>query len=73
MISRSLVILLAFIAAGIRASQGAWIETSGLAALGAGLVLLRVAKTRPAAKTFAFTCFAITAGAMVMVFTRDYL
>ena len=73
MISRTLVILLAFIAAGIRASQGAWVETTGLAALGLGLVLLRVAQKHPAAKTYAFTCFAITAGTMVMVFTRDYL
>ena len=34
MISRPLVILLAFIAAGMRAAQGAWPETVGLAALG---------------------------------------
>ena len=73
MISRSLVIVLAFLAAGMRASQGAWTETTGLAALGTGLVLLRVAETRPAFRTYAFTCFAVTAVAMVMVVARNYL
>jgi hypothetical protein len=73
LISRSLIIVLAFLAAGMRATQGAWTETTGLAALGMGLVLLRVAQTRPAFKSYAFTCFAITAVTMVMVFTRTYL
>lgn len=73
MISRSLVILLAFLAAGMRAAQGAWIETTGLAALGVGLVLLRLAATRPVLKTYAWLCFATTAAAVVIVFTRQYL
>jgi len=71
-ISRSLVILLALIAAGMRASQGAWVETTGLAGLAAGLVCLRVAERRPAFKTYAWLCFAMTALAMVIVFVRMY-
>ena len=73
MISRTLVIVLAFGVAVVRASQGAWVETMGLTALGAGLVLLHVARTRPAAKTLAWMCFALTAASMIVVFVRDWL
>lgn len=70
MISRSLVILLALLAAGIRASQAAWVEAGGLAALGVGLILLRVAQTRPALRTYAWLSFLVTAVAVVAVFLR---
>jgi hypothetical protein len=69
-ISRPLVILLAFIAAGMRAVQGAWPETVGLAALGSGLVILRVAETRPALRQYAWLCFLITAAVIVLVLLR---
>ena len=72
MISRTLVILLAIIAASMRASQGAWVETAGLTALAGGLLCLRAAEKRPAFKTYGWMCFAITAMAMVIVFTRNY-
>ena len=72
-ISRALVILLAFIAAAYRASQGAWVESTGLAALGAGLVLLRAAGTRPALKRYAWLCFSVTAIAVIASFARQYL
>lgn len=70
MISRPLVIALAFIAAGIRASQGAWPETIGLTALGAGLVILRVAERRPALRQYAWLCFFLTAAVIVLVLLR---
>ena len=70
MISRPLVIILAFVAAGIRASQGAWPETFGLAALGTGLVILRAAETRPALRQYAWLCFLITAIVIVLVLLR---
>ena len=70
MISRPLVIALAFIAAAIRASQGAWPEAVGLAALGSGLFLLRVGATRPALRQYAWLCFAVTAAVIVLVLLR---
>jgi hypothetical protein len=69
-ISRPLVILLAFIAAGLRAAQGAWPETIGLAALGSGLVVLRLAETRPVLRQYAWLCFLITGGVIVLVLLR---
>ena len=70
MISRSLVILLAFIAAGFRASQSAWIEVIGLVALGGGLLVLQLSVTRPRLKRFAWICFAVTAVSVIVVFLR---
>jgi len=72
LISRTLVIVLAFVAAGMRASQGAWVETAGLVGLAAGLICLRTAERRPAFKIYAWMCFAITAMAMAIVFWRMY-
>jgi hypothetical protein len=73
MISRTLVILLAFGAALRRASQGAVVETIGLTALGSGLVLLRVSEKRPSFRIYAWTCFATTAISVAVVFSRRYL
>ena len=73
MISRTLVIVLAFGAAIMRASQGAVVETIGLTALGSGLVLLRLSAKRPALQTWAWVCFAATAATVVIVFYRRYL
>ena len=50
--------------------QGAWIETAGLAALAAGLIVLQVARTRPALKPLAWVAFAVTAGSMILVWIR---
>jgi len=72
-ISRPLVIILAFVAATIRASQGAWQETVGLAALGSGLVFLKVAEARPSVKPYAYLCFLLTAASVVMLLFRQYL
>ena len=72
MISRSIVIVLAYGAAAMRASQGAWPETIGLAALGTGLVILRLAKHRSVLKPYAWLCFLLTGAAVVMVFMRQY-
>ncbi len=68
MISRYLVIALAFIAGAMRVSQGAWIEAAGLFALGIGLAILRLAhpKWRPAA----YISFLVTALSIVLVLLR---
>ena len=71
-ISRPIVILLAFVAAVMRASQGAWLAASGLVALGTGLIFLRVAPNRPIFRRAAWACFAVTAVAMVIVVYRQY-
>ena len=72
MISRTLVIVLAFVAAGMRASQQAWVETIGLLGLALGLIFLRAAERRPSMKTYAWLCFSITAMSMALVFWRMY-
>ena len=73
MVSRLIVIVLAFGAAGYRASQGAFVEALGLTALGTGLLILRVAGTRSMLRNTAYVCFLLTAASMVFVFVRDFL
>ncbi len=70
MISRTLVIVLAFGAAAYRASQTAWIEAAGLACLGAGLVCLAAARKRPGLKPLAWVAFLGTAVSMGLVLLR---
>jgi hypothetical protein len=70
MISRVLIILLAFIVAGVQATRGAWVESAGLAGLGLGLLILRVWGARPGRRWLAWPAFAITAAAMVIVAMR---
>jgi hypothetical protein len=72
MISRYLVIVLAFGVAAYRLSHGAWIEATGLGALGAGLILLRMAATRPQLRRTAWLAFLVTAVALGTVLVRDY-
>jgi len=69
-ISRYLVIALALIAAGFKASQGALVETVGLASLALGLVILKLAGTRPGLKPMAWLSFLVTAIAMGTVLMR---
>jgi len=71
-ISRYLVILLAFVAAAFRVSQGAWIEATGLASLGGGLLVLKLAATRPVLKPLAYVAFLVTAFSIVVVLIRQY-
>jgi len=69
-ISRPLVILLAFGAAIYRLTQAAWIEAAGLAGLGSGLVLLGLAARRPALRPLAWLAFLLTAGSIIAVLIR---
>ena len=71
-ISRTLVIVLAFVAGGIRLVQGALPEAGGLFALGAGLVLLQLGRTKPALKPYAFLAFLVTALVLGAVLIRAY-
>jgi hypothetical protein len=71
-ISRTLVIVLALGAALYRAVQGAWVEAGGLAALGAGLILLALAPGRPALKPLAWVAFLLTAASMIVVLLRGW-
>jgi hypothetical protein len=71
-ISRPLVIALAFIAASMRGAQGAWTEAIGLGALGTGLLILKLGETRPALRQYAYLCFLFTAASVVMVILRTY-
>jgi hypothetical protein len=67
LISRTLIILMAFGAAAYRAAGGAWVEAGGLAALGAGLLVLRVL---PGQRWLAVLAFALTALSIVVVLMR---
>jgi hypothetical protein len=69
-ISRVLVIALALGVAVYRYSQGAWVEGTGLASLAAGLVVLRLAPSRPAIRPLAYIAFVVTAIAMGVVLFR---
>ena len=75
MISRTLVIALALIAAGMRASLGALVETTGLAALATGLIALRIGDARPGfrrrSRIYGWLFFSMTAMAMVIVLLRN--
>ena len=72
MISRYFVILLAFSAAAYRFAQGAFVEGTGLAALGGGLVILKLSAGRPALKPLAYLAFVVTALSMGVVLIRNY-
>lgn len=70
MFSRYLVILLALVAAIIRAEQGEWLAAAGLAFLALGLALLKLAAVKPGLKPIAYASFAVTAVSMVIVLVR---
>ena len=72
MFSRFVVIALAFIAAAYRFGQGAYVEATGLGALGVGLVILKLAAGRPALKPLAYVAFVVTALSMGVVLIRNY-
>ena len=71
MISRYLVICLAFLVAGLRAAQGSVVEAAGLAGLGAGLLILKLAERRPALKPIAYVGFLATAISIAIVLIRQ--
>ena len=71
MISRYLVIALAFGVAAYRMYEGAWIEAAGLLGLGGGLVCLKLAERHPAYRRFAWIGFAVTALAIVNMVLRS--
>ena len=71
MITRALVIVLAFGGALLRASQGAWVEATGLAGLGAGLVAWKFSGARPALKPLAYLGFVLFAVAIVIAALRQ--
>jgi len=70
-ISRYLVIGLAFLAAVLRAAQGGLVEAAGLAGLGTGLAILKLAGRRPALKPIAYVAFLATAVSIAIVLIRQ--
>jgi len=72
LISRYIVIVLAFVAASMRASQGAWVEAAGLACLGGGLIALKLGESRPAMKRVAYLAFILAAVTIGVVLIRRY-
>lgn len=72
MISRYIVIVLAFGVALFQASRGNWLEATGLFGLGGGLALLRFGPKEPRFRRAAYVCFAVTAIAIILVLVRRY-
>jgi hypothetical protein len=70
MISRYLVIILAFGVAIYRMTQGAVVEATGLIGLGAGLLCLRLPNRTRGLRLMAWVCFAVTAWACLVVARR---
>ena len=70
MISRYLVITLAFGTAFYRLSEGAWLEAIGLFGLGGGLLCLKLAERWPPFKRVAWVGFGIMALVIVAVLLR---
>ena len=71
MISRYLLIVLAFGVAVYRVTQGAWLAAAGLFALGGGLVVLRAAETRPKIKPLAYVLFGLTALSIAIILLQQ--
>jgi hypothetical protein len=69
-ISRYLVITLAFGTAVYRLLQGAWLEAVGLVGLGGGLLCLKLAERWPTLKRVAWVGFGLTALAIAGVLLR---
>lgn len=70
MISRYLVIALAIGVSAYRFAQGAWVEGTGLACLGAGLIILRFTPARSQIRRLAYVAFLVTAITIVVVLRR---
>jgi hypothetical protein len=66
-ISRYLLIALAFALGVYRAVQGAWLPSSGLFAMAIGLAVLKLAERRAALRPLAYVCFAATAATIVVM------
>jgi hypothetical protein len=69
-ISRYIVIVLAYGAAIYRITQGAFVEAACLAALGTGLVVLRAAPAPSPYRRLAWLCFLVTAVSVGVVLAR---
>jgi hypothetical protein len=69
MVSRYIVIALAFGVAVLQATRGAWVEAVGLLGLGIGLVVLRVT-SHPAKRRVAWLAFLVTGVAIIIVLLR---
>lgn len=61
MFSRYILMVLVFAVGAFRLTQGAFLAAGGLFAMGAGLVILKVAERKPALRPYAYACFAGTA------------
>jgi len=72
LISRYLVITLAFVAGAMRVSQGAWVEAAGLFGLGTGLAILKFAPGRPAIKPIAYLALLVAVLSIAIVLIRRF-
>ena len=67
MMTRYLLIAVAFGLGIYRATQGAWLASAGLFAMAAGLVALKLAERRPALRPVAYVCFLGTLATIVLI------
>lgn len=71
MVSRFILIVLAFGVGLYRASEGAWLAAVGLFALGGGLLVLKAAEKRPRIRPLAYVCFLATAVAIAVILIQQ--
>jgi hypothetical protein len=69
-VSRYILIVLAFGLGIYRAMQGAWLASAGLLTLGTGLIVLKLAEKRPAIRPFAYVCFLATAATIAVILVQ---
>ena len=67
MLSRYILIALAFGVAIYRATEGAYLASAGLVALGGGLVVLKLAERKPRLRLLAYICFGATAVSIAII------
>lgn len=70
--TRYVLIVLALALGVYRLSQGAWIPSTGLLTLAAGLIALKVAERRPSLRPIAYICFAGAFVTIVVVLVQRY-
>jgi hypothetical protein len=71
-VSRYLVITLAAVAAGVKFTQGAWVEAAGLSGLAIGLTAMKLGRGSTAAKYVAVASLGVTALAVAALAIRRW-
>jgi hypothetical protein len=69
-VSRYFLIVLAIGVGIYRATQGAWLASGGLLAMGLGLVVLKLAERMPRLRPLAYICFLATVASIAVILVQ---